>query len=438
MPVIVFSCVMTVGTTLLFGLLPAFRATKGDVNQALKAAGRSATQEHSKQSLKKWLVAVEVALSVVLLAGAGWLVTSLQRLNNESLGFDPHNLALSSVTLQGPLYATSEARLRFYRRLVENLTHKQDFAYASNLPPYTGGSDVLQIQARLKRSVERLGDTGSTAVSPGYFSMMRTKQLAGRDFNERDLDKAVPVAIVNASLVREYFPHENPLGQQIRIETNQQNAWLMIVGVVEDQKHTQLMHEMSWTANPTIYRPLEQDAPKRMEILTREKDGVKLHVLQEQVAALDADVPVSDWDTMEARLEETTKFARFRAALVSSFALSAVLLAGIGLHGVLAQLVAQRTSEFGIRMAIGAQRRDVFCLVAKQGGVSILLGLGAGLSAAFALQRFLTSLFYEGQSVGLGVMISVTIVLLVVASIAMWLPAWRASRVDPAVALRSE
>ena len=221
MPVIVFSCVMTVGTTLLFGLRPAFRATKGDVNQALKAAGRSTTQEHTKQGLKRWLVAVEVALSVVLLAGAGWLVTSLQRLSNEWLGFDPHNLALSSVTLQGPRYATPEARLRFYRRLVEELAHNQDFAGASNLPPYTGGFDVLQIQGRPKRSDERLGDTGSTAVSPGYFSVMRTKQLAGRDFNERDRAKAVQVAIVNASLVREYFPHENPLGQQIRIETNQ-------------------------------------------------------------------------------------------------------------------------------------------------------------------------------------------------------------------------
>jgi ABC-type lipoprotein release transport system permease subunit len=246
------------------------------------------------------------------------------------------------------------------------------------------------------------------------------------------------VAIVSASLVREYFPHENPLGQQVRTGTNQWDPWLTIVGVVEDEKHTQLMHEMSWTSNPTVYRPLEQDVPNRIEILTRENNGAKLPAIEAQIAALDPDVPVSDWYTMEGRLQETTKFARFRAALLSWFALATILLAGIGLHGVLAQLVAQRTKEFGIRLAMGAQARDVFLLVARQGGVSILLGLGMGVSGALVLERFLFSLFYEGRSADWRVMILVTTVLLLVGSAATWLPAWRASRVDPAVTLRNE
>lgn len=268
--------------------------------------------------------------------------------------------------------------------------------------------------------------------------MMGTKLLAGRDFDDYDRANAAPVAIVNASLVHEYFATGSPLGQHIRIGTDPHNSWLTIVGVVEDQKHTQLMHEMSWAASPSLYRPFEQDPPNRLEILTREGDGTMLRVLQKQISVLDPDVFMADWETMEARPAETMKFAHFRAVLMSSFALAAILLAGIGLHGVLAQLVARRIPEFGIRMAIGARTGDIFWLVAKQGGGSIIIGLGGGLLAALALRGYLASLLYEGYRAGSSVMVLVVAVLSVVAIAAILLPAFRASRVDPAVTLRSE
>ncbi len=438
LPVVLFSCAMTVGTTLLFGLLPAWRTTRIEVNQALKASARSATQSFTKAGTAGWTVALEVALSVVLLVGATSLVLSLQKLNSEPLGFDPHGLAVSGVTLQGPRYESAEGRLRYYQLLRNRLAQNVDFALASNLPPYIGASDKLQIRERKSFSNERVGDTGSVAVSPGYFSTMRTKQLAGRDFKESDEEKAAQVAIVNASLVREYFPKEDPLGRQIRLGMDQQTPWLTIIGVVDDQKHTQLMHEMSWASNPMIYRPLKQEPPIRSEILSRESDTGGRQALLKTIALLDPDVPVSEWDSMEMRLAETMKFARFRAALVSSFAFAAMLLAGIGLHGVLAQLVTQRTPEFGIRMAIGAVPRDVFWLVTKQGGSSIAVGLAGGLLATFVLRQYLASLLYEGHSDGPSVIVLVTSILLIVAALATWLPAWRASRVSPAECLRNE
>ncbi len=430
MPVILFSCAMTVATTLLFGLLPAWRATKLDVNQALKAGGRGAGQGSSKQALARLLVAAETALSVALLSGAGLLIASLARMDGAALGFDPHGVWLTDITLQGGKYADEMQRVRFCQELARRFPPGPDLAVATALPPYLGGAEPLRVVGNKSKVVAGSGDVGSESVSPSYFAVMRTRLLRGRDFSRRDRSTAAPVAIVNTALAREYFPESDPVGRQVRLGTG---PVATIVGVVEDQMHTELMPEMSWVATPLLYRPLLQDAGPHISVVTR-----GMRKLQKQIAAIDTNVPVSDAETMETRLAATTAYARFRAVLVSAFALAAILLATIGLHGVLAQMVAQRRAEFGVRMAIGAQARDVFLLVAKQGGVPVAAGLTAGLASAIALKRVMASLLYQAQASYPVVIPCVAVLLLLVAGLAIFVPAQSATRVNPATALRNE
>jgi putative ABC transport system permease protein len=433
-PVIVFSSVMTLGTTLLFGLLPAWRAAKLDVNQALKAGGRSAGQQASRQTIARVLVTAEVMLSVVLLVGAGLLTTSLMRLGNTPLGFDPRGLWVTDVTLQGSQYTNDAQRVHFFDEVTRRLPPGPNQAFAIQLPPYLGGNGTVEVVGSKSKPLAGSGDAGSDSVSPFYFATMRTRMLSGRDFDERDRAGSTPVAIVNAALAREYFPGRNPVGQQIRLGSVEHPPILTIVGVVEDQKHTELMHEMSWLGTPMVYRPYLQEPDVHLSVVTRAADSS--HVPR-QIAAIDRNVPVSEAEKMETRLAVTSAFARFRAALVGAFAVTAILLAAIGLHGVLAQFVSQRTPEFGVRMAIGAQTLDVFLLVAKQGGGPVAAGLLAGLAAALGLKRVIANLLYETQAADPVVMAAIML-LLCVAGLAIVLPARRATQVDPAVALRNE
>ena len=438
LPVVIFSCLLTAATTLLFGLIPALRATKLDVNQALKAGGRSAGQRTASQPIAKALVSIEVALSVVLLAGAELLLASLLHLSDESLGFDPHALWAGGITLGGQRYASEEAKLRFYDELTRRVPVSRLLAFASNLPPYIGGSEVLLTETRAEKPEEKFGNVGGQAVSPAYFAVMRTPLVSGRDFDAHDRPGSPEVAIVNAALAREYFPHGGVLGQRIRVKGD--SPWLKVVGVAGDQKHTELMREMNWVATPMVYRPLAQNpGGSELWMVTRRDAGWRGGVhLQKQLQAIDPGVPVDELETMESRLAVTTAFARFRAVLVSAFAIAAILLAAIGLHGVLAQLVSQRIPEFGIRMAIGAQTRDVFLLVARQGTAPVASGLILGLAVAFTLRRVMEGLLYEVAAGDVRVMGGAIGLLLMVATLAILLPARRAARVDPAVALRNE
>ena len=437
-PVVVFCCVMTAVTTLLFGLLPALRARNLDVNQSLKAGGRSAAQQATRQGLAKGLVSLEMSLSVILLTGAGLLITSLIHMSGASLGFDPHGLWNSGITLTGQRYASEEAKLHFYDEIERRLPYGERLAFSSNLPPYIGGSGVLVTETRAEKPEEKFGDVGGQAVSPEYFAVMRTPLASGRDFDRRDRRGSPEVAIVNTALVREYFPHGGMLGQRIRVKGD--SPWLTVIGVAGDEKHTELMREMNWVATPMVYRPIAQNpGGSELWVVTRQGDGWSGGArLQKQVQAIDPGVPVGELETMESRLAVTTAFARFRALLVSAFAIAAILLAAIGLHGVLTQLVSQRIPEFGIRMALGAQTRDVFFLVARQGGVPVAFGLVFGLGVAFTLRRVMAGLLY-GVGVGdVRVTAAAIGVLLMVATLGILLPARRAARVDPAVALRNE
>jgi len=237
------------------------------------------------------------------------------------------------------------------------------------------------------------GDVGQVSISPGFFSLLETPLVSGRDFDERDKALTPPVAIVNAALVREYFQRENPLGKRVRLHDEAHpKPWATIVGVVEDMKHSSLMDEMSWESNPTVYEPLLQAPAEQFLILAR---GHDLNVKDIQMALAEADNKLAvpdELDSMETDLSRMLAFARFRATLVTAFAIAAIFLAAVGLHGVLAQFVSLRTAEFGIRLAIGANARNLVLLVALQGGMPVLGGIAVGLGATFGVTNWLATL----------------------------------------------
>ncbi len=441
LPVLVFSGTLTLATVLIFGLLPAVKASQLDVNVALKAAGRSAAQQYSRQHLARTLVTAEVALSVVLLASAGLLAMSLYRMENASLGFNPHDLRFTNVHLPADRYPDTAAKVLFYQTLLDRLHESlpgEKLALGSALPLYGGGGDVLEIDEKLTKSRMETGDAGGISITPGFFSALETPLLQGRDFDERDQAAGDPVAIVNQMLAREYFPGENALGKRVRLRNEAHpNPWATIVGIVGDTKHGTLMHEMAWQANPTVYRPLPQAPTEQLSLLVRKRDGVRK--VEAALAATDNQIPHGDdLESIESDLSRLLSFARFRATLIGVFALTAILLAAVGVHGVLAQLVSQRTAEFGVRLAIGAMPRDLFLLVARQGGGPILGGLALGLGTTFGIANWMASLLYEIRPADPRVLGGIVLLLGCVAAAAIMLPARRAAQVDPAIALRNE
>jgi putative ABC transport system permease protein len=441
-PVLLFNGLLTIGTALFFGLLPAIRASRVNVNNSLKASGRSAAQQSSRQLLAKFMVATEMALSVALLSGASLLLISLWRMQDAHLGFDPHNLLFTSTDLTKEHYAKDEPKAEFYAELwrrLSGLLPAGSFALGSRLPVYAGMNEAIQIEGRPPGPSSETTVVGDESVSPDFLRVLRTPLLAGREFNQSDAAGTRQVAIVNESLAREYFPDENPLGKRIRLRAGQDyGPWLAIVGLSANAKHSELMREMSWTATPVVLRPVLQTPPSSIFVFLRGHNAAAARRVQETISAIDNRLPVGEVETMESSLSLLLSFARFRAILVGAFACTALLLAAIGLHGVLAQLVSQRTPEFGIRMAIGATARDVFLLVVRQGGLPVAAGLAIGLSIAVAFGKALAGVLYEIGSNDWRVMIGVAAVLLMTSCFAIMLPARRAARVDPAVALRNE
>lgn len=445
--VLVFGGVLTLATVLIFGLLPAMKASRLDVNSALKAGGRSVAQQYSRRYLARVLVAAEMALSVMLVAGAGLLAISLYHMEKTPLGFNPHDLRFTRLQLPADRYPNDAARVGFYRRLSQALRRsvpEDSAAVGSELPLFGGGYGAVEVDGKRAGGIEGAGgvDVGAVSTSPGFFSVLGTAVLEGRDFDGRDTAAGEPVAIVNEMLAREYFPGENPLGKRVRMRKDagaHQDPWATVVGVVGNTKHSSLMHEMSWQANPVLYRPMAQAPTEGFSVVVRTRDGAVMNKVQSALAATDDLLPRNDeLDSVESDVSRLLSFARFRAVLVGIFAVVAILLAAVGLHGVLAQLVSQRMAEFGIRMALGARAQDVFLLVARQGSGPILIGLAIGLGATFALAKLMASLVYEIQPADPRLLAGVVLLLGVVAAVATTLPARRAAQLDPLTTLRNE
>jgi len=442
-----FTVALAVVTAVGFGLAPALNASRVDLIDALRAGGRSTSLSPAVGMFGKALVAAEVMLSLTLLVGAGLLIESVNRLTSVPLGFRTHRVFTMSIELPKWNYPEGVQRARFYREALNRvsiLPGVESTAFATSLPLNNGrwGGNAVAVEGRPEPAFASAPrDVAKLSITPNYFYVMDVPLKSGRLFQDTDRAETQAVAIVNQALVRKYFPHENPIGKLIKVgESGTDRPWLSIVGVADNEKDRNFFHEMTWAEIPTVFRPVAQDPPSSGSLVLRAAiDKMELgRVMQKQVSNLDSGVPVGDVQTMDERLSRVLAYPRFRAAVLGTFAGLALLLAGVGLYGVLSQLTAQRTQEFGVRMALGAQRRDVLTLVVRQGMVLTVAGLAGGLIAALCLTRFLSSLLYGVKATDLSTLAGVSLLLVVVAFLATYLPARRAAKIDPMVALRYE
>jgi putative ABC transport system permease protein len=441
-----FAAALALITAVASGLIPALRASHADPIDALKVSGRGATLGHTAGTLSKILAAAQVTLSITLLAGAGLLIESVNRLASVPLGFRLDHALTMTVELPKWSYTKTSERARFYREALNRAATfpgVESAAFATSLPLRDGrfGANTLLIEGRPELSAAAIRDVAEVSITPSYFQTMRMALKAGRMFEDRDAEGSEAVAIVNEALVHKYFPNENAIGMHIRVgEQANDRAWLTIVGIVTNEKDSNFFREMSWEEIPLVFRPIAQQPPSSATLLIRTiHDQTQIGtVLQREIAALDSNVPAGGVQTMDERLSRVLAYPRFRAIVLGAFAGLALLLAGVGLYSVLAQSTSQRIQEFGVRMALGAGRKDVLRLVIRQGMLLTGVGLGLGLLLASASTRLLTSLLYGVRATDPWIWVAVSAALLLVALLAVCVPAWRAARVDPVIALRYE
>ena len=443
-PVLAFTLALAVLTTILFGFVPAWQGSKTDVSEALKSGGRSSTGRPSGQLFAKGLIAAEIMFSLVLLAGAGLLIESIANFASAPMGFKPDRLITMTVSLPPLSYQKPEQQTAFYDQVrnrllalpgVEGVGMSTQVALKGSV-----GLSPLLVEGRPSPDPKNvLLDTEQQHITDGYFRFMGIPFQRGREFQWADRGKSAPVAVVNRALVRRYFANEDPLGKRIRFPGGV-NPWLTIVGVASDEKQSSTFHEMAWAEPPIVYRPLAQQPAAAFDLVVRLASPQTLSGarIQQEIFKLGPDVRISDVFPMQHEVERYTAYPRFRAILMGAFAGFALLLAAVGLYGVIAQWVAQRTQEIGIRMALGAQRCDVLGLVMKQGMLLAGIGAGLGLMAALLLGRFLKSLLYGVRAQDSLTFTAAAGLLMTVAVIACFVPASRASRIDPAIALREE
>jgi putative ABC transport system permease protein len=443
LPVFAFAASLAVLTALGFGLAPAWCAARADVTALLKSGGRGSTAQPMSGRLGKVLVIAEVTWSVVLLVGGALMIESVGRLGNTPLGFDRRDLTTLDVRLPASRYGSPASRASFYEQLLKDVQHLPGSAGSALATGFLRGrgGNVLAVRGRPQPSPDAAApDVAHESISADYFHVMAVPLLAGRWFDAGDRDRTEPVAIVNEALARKYFAAEPVVGRYVRYGSDPEAPWLRIVGVAGNQKTTNVNQEMNWVERPFLFRPIQQTAPSQATLIVRAPASVGDlgRAVPALIAALDRDVPVSDLQTVESRIARTMAYPAFRARLLGGFAAVALLLAVAGLYGVLSQQVAQRTQEIGIRVALGAQRSAVFALVAKQGAFLAGSGLAAGLAVALWFGRFLGSLLYGIRPTDPALLALVSVVLASAAVVASWLPARRALRIDPIIALRQD
>jgi putative ABC transport system permease protein len=439
--VLIFTLGVSVLTGVVFGLVPAIHSSKTALTESLKEGGRSGGEGARRNRVRGVLVVTELAIAVVLLVGAGLLIQSLWRLRNVSPGFESQNLLTFAVGIPDVKYPT-EKQDPFYRDLVTRVQALPGVRSASAIIPLPLSGDMFRISFAIDGRPVAKGDQPSAdffAVSDDYFKTMGIPLVSGRVFTQRDSVNAPGTIIINQEFARQYFPGENPIGKRLKpgISTTEKEAdWREIVGVVGDVRNRNLSSEL----RAGYFVPQAQVPFNQMSIVVRTTGDPKslITAVQNEVHAMDRELPVYNVKTMEEYISATVAAPRFNATLLVIFASVALVLTIVGLYGVMSYTVAQRTNEIGIRMALGAQTGDVLRLIVSQGFKLVLLGLGIGLACAFALTRVISSLLFGVTTKDPVTFAAVTTLLTVVALLACYIPARRATRLDPLSALRYE
>ena len=439
--VLVFSLLLSLGTGILFGLAPALRSADSVLVPSLKEGGKNSSAGVRGRRLRNALTISEVALSVVLLIGAGLLLRSFVRLLEVKPGFDSQNLLTLSLVLPRYSYSDATSRAAFWAEATKQVAALPGVKAVGAIDdlPLTPDHDAdnFTIEGRGPVAVGELPVAQTRSITPNYFRAMNIPLIEGRDFAETDSSKATPVLIINQTVARRVFSSEDPVGRRVTFGVIRADSqWMTIVGVAGDVRDLAL----DTPTQPEVYQPYQQSTLSYMNLAIRSNGDPRSLAasVRNAVQSLDKNLPVSPAIPMENVVADSIATRRFNMILLGVFAGLALFLAAVGIYGVMAYVVTQRTLELGIRIALGAQGRDVLQLVVGQGIMLAVFGVGIGLAAALALTRLMTSLLYEVKATDPAIFIGVALLLVFVALLACLVPARRATKVDPLVSLRYE
>jgi putative ABC transport system permease protein len=435
-----FTVLVSLFTGVIFGLVPALQASMFKPNETLKEGGRSSSSGNRGNRIRALLVIAEVAVSLVLLIGAGLLINSFLRLRSVDPGFDSSNLLTMRIVLPDAKYRELERRSAFYTDLiqrVEALPGVKSAAVTTNLPLYRqGNSTGIEIEGRPAPPPGQEIIITTRVISPKYLTTMGIPLLRGRQFGPEETAKMPGAVIVSETMAKRYWPNEDPLGKRLTPGRNAgPDDWFQIVGIAKDVRQ----FELNADPKPQMYLPYVQAdffAPRDLVVKTDIDALGMAATVRRAVWEIDKDQPVSNIKTMAEIAAESVARQRFSMLLLAIFAGLALVLAAVGIYGVMSYSVTQRRNEIGIRMALGAQRSDVLKLTVGQGLKLVLVGVAVGLVGAFVLTRLMVSLLFGVGATDPSTFIAISVILIAVALFASFIPARRATKVDPLVALR--
>nr|MBA3255083.1 ABC transporter permease [Pyrinomonadaceae bacterium] len=440
LPVLGFTFGVSLLTGIVFGLVPALEATRFDLQDSLKEGGKNIGGSARSHRFRNLFVVTQVALALVLLVGAGLLVKSLNRLQSVDPGFNPKQLVTKRVSLPARKYDADGKVISFFQQAVEQMQAVPGVEAAGtiNSLPFTGlyPGTSMEIEGQPKLPPGQYLTTGICVTDANYFQVMQIPLKRGRLFTTQEATEMRHVVVVNEAFARKHLPGEDPLGKRVTISMKEADVPTEIIGIVGDHKHMGLDVEVE----PMAYWPHPELTYSSMTLVMR-VHGDATNVVpaaRTVIRNLDPDQPVGEVTTMEGLLAKSLARSRFNTTLLTIFAFVALVMAAVGIYGVMSYSVLQRTHEIGVRMALGAQERDVLKLVVRQGVVLALIGVVAGLIASFGLTRLIVSLLFETTATDTTTFAVVAIGLFLITLLACYVPARRATKVDPLVALRYE
>jgi putative ABC transport system permease protein len=431
--------IMSIVTAVLFGLAPALRLARADAQGALREAARGASSGREGRLWRRALVVAQVALSVMLLIGATLMIQSFWRLQGLDRGYDADNALSFSLLLPPVQYPKASDRERFFTSVIERLRVLPGVAGAGGMTLVSGRGRPFAVDGPASR------EGAATAVyrvaTPDYFGTIGIPLIGGRHFSPTDGPEAPDVAIVNQTLARTAWPNENPIGHRLQVLAPEGDIALTVIGVAGDVKESlDPRSPLQVDPRPTIYRPASQEPVSGMTLIIRtQPDPLTLGAaVRREVAAVDPAVPVLALQSLRQGLMQSMETPRFHTILLLGFAVLALLLAAVGVYGVIAYSVHQRTREIGIRLAVGAAPGQVSRAILREGLMLALTGIALGVAGAFGAVRLIAHYLFGVRATDPAAFIAVSVVLLTVAAAASYLPARRAARIDPLLALRYE
>jgi putative ABC transport system permease protein len=425
-------------TTMVFGLAPALKASRLNLVEALKQSGSGWDDSSRPSRLASALVVAQLSLTLVLLSGAGMMIQDFLKSQKTQVGISPQNVLTMRITLPEQKYPTPEDRVRFHEKLSQELAAVpgiQSVAITSNLPVDGAGTGILQLEGQSGAEKEKLPRILTVIVSPGYFETIGAGLVRGRMLREKDGLPGSEVALVNERFAAKYWPGRDPLGRRMRISPDTDAPWLTVVGVVP-QVNQEI--EKNASADSILYIPYRQSPVRSVSIAARTlvPPSALVPMFREKVKAVDPDLPLFRVRTLDEHLAQQLWPYRVFGSLFAAFAFISLLLSAVGIYGVTAYAVSRRTREIGLRMALGADGRNVLLLVLHQGLRQLLIGLALGLPGALMIGRVLETLLVETTATDPASNLGGSLILCLIMLIACVIPAWKASRLDPLTALR--